>query len=137
MRRSAALSLLLLPLLPAAVSAAGPPPGEVFSETIDVEVVNVQVFVSDHSGRPIRGLGREDFELLVDGRPVPITNFYAGDEAEAAPEAGAAREAVPAAQRLTLVILVDDVNLSPQGRALLLRMSRPSSAPRSARRTGC
>jgi VWFA-related protein len=122
-RRSAVLSLLFLPLLPLPApaqpaSAAVPPAGEVFSETIDVSVVNVQVFVSERAGKPVRGLGRDDFQLLVDGKPVPITNFYAGDEAAAEP--GAAREAIPAAQRLTLVIYVDDVNLSEQGRALLL-----------------
>ncbi len=105
-RRSIALLLssLSLPCLAAGLSAAEPPPGEVFSESIDVDVVNVQVFVADRSGRPVRGLGRDDFELQVDGKPVDITNFYAAGAAEetapataVAPAPAAASPASPAA----------------------------------------
>lgn len=44
-------------------------------ETIDVRVVNVDVVVADAAGRPVRGLEREDFELLVEGRPVALDYF--------------------------------------------------------------
>ncbi len=44
-------------------------------ETVEVRVVNVDVVVSDDEGRPVRGLGREDFELRVDGRAVPVDYF--------------------------------------------------------------
>ncbi len=110
-----------------------PPPGEIFSESIDVDVVDVEVFVTDRSGRPVAGLGRGDFELRVDGKPVPITNFYASSDGlptapasptvASAPQAAApagAPPAVPAAapegQRLNLVVFIDNVNLSAPGR---------------------
>jgi VWFA-related protein len=121
----AAFSLLALALAPPALGqpSGSPPPGEVFAETIDVSVVNVEVFVSDRAGHPVNGLRREDFELRVDGRPVPITNFYASaapPEATAPNASVGAPASVPEAQRLTLVILVDEVNLSQEGRARAL-----------------
>ena len=48
---------------------------EVFSEVIDVRVVNVEVVVSDQAGNRVGGLEAADFELLVDGQPTPITYF--------------------------------------------------------------
>lgn len=47
-----------------------------FSEVLAVRVVNVDVFVTDRSGNPVAGLTRDEFELLVDGQPTPISNFY-------------------------------------------------------------
>jgi VWFA-related protein len=48
-----------------------------FAEIMDVRVISVDVFVNDRSGVPIVGLRPEDFELKVDGKPMPIANFYA------------------------------------------------------------
>jgi len=48
---------------------------EVFSEVIDVRVVNVEVVVTDQAGNRVHGLEAADFELLVDGQPTPITYF--------------------------------------------------------------
>ena len=48
---------------------------EVFSETIDVRVVNVEVVVTDRQGNRVQGLKPSDFELLVDGKPTPIDYF--------------------------------------------------------------
>ena len=42
---------------------------------VDVRVVNVEVVVTDRKGNRIRGLEASDFELLVDGQPVPIDYF--------------------------------------------------------------
>lgn len=47
-----------------------------FADVIAVRVVNVDVFVTDRSGEHIPGLTVDDFELLVDGDPMPISNFY-------------------------------------------------------------
>lgn len=44
-------------------------------ETVEVRVVNVDVVVTDASGRPVTGLEREDFELEVNGRPQPLDYF--------------------------------------------------------------
>jgi len=48
---------------------------EVFSETIDVRVVNVEVVVTDRQGGRVHGLKASDFELFVDGEPTPIDYF--------------------------------------------------------------
>ena len=55
-------------------------PGDFFFETVDVNVVNVEVYVTDKKGEPITGLKAEDFEILEDKREVEITNFYATRE---------------------------------------------------------
>lgn len=56
------------------------PPPELFSETIDVRVVNVEVVVTDGDGNRVQGLDAGDFELLVDGEPLPIDYFTEVDE---------------------------------------------------------
>ena len=53
---------------------ASPLPG-VFSEVLDVRVVNLEVVVTDKARIPLRGLGPEDFVLTVDGEEVPIEYF--------------------------------------------------------------
>ncbi len=121
----------LVPLLPNGGLAAPPAPQTGFSEAIDVDVVNVDVFVADLGGHPVRGLGRDDFELRVDGKPVAIANFYAGPASEppAATAAGIAtgqaaeeRSGRPIARPLTLVLFVDDMNLTPAGRNPILQL---------------
>ena len=57
--------------------ALGQGSGPVFIDTVDVRVVNVDVIVTDRSGNPVDGLGQDEFELTVDGAPMPISNFYA------------------------------------------------------------
>ncbi|HEX6642448.1 MAG TPA: VWA domain-containing protein [Thermoanaerobaculia bacterium] len=78
-------------------------------ETIDVSLVNVDVFVTDKKGRRVTGLTAADFEILENGRVQPITNFaeYAGgDKAAGAPQATPA----PAAKR-TIVVFVERFSL--------------------------
>src|SRR5947209_3603213 len=43
---------------------------------IEVSLVNVDGTVTSR-GEPLRGLTRDDFEILEDGVPQTITNFYA------------------------------------------------------------
>ena len=76
----------------ASATAQEAPPAaatEEFAERVEVEVVNVDVVVTDEAKRRILDLGRDDFELLVDGRPVAIEYFagprLAGATAPAAP----------------------------------------------------
>jgi VWFA-related protein len=103
---------------------------------VEVEVVNVDVRATDASSRPVTDLGKGDFELLEDGRPVSITNFEAvnGERLPArpasSPPAQTAGTSVPAPspppapiseeQRLHLVIYVDNGNLQPAHRARVL-----------------
>src|SRR5690349_14078833 len=60
---------------------------ETFYDSVEVNVVNVEVFVTDRGGQRVKGLTQSDFEVLEDGQPVEITNFYASEGAPAAPAA--------------------------------------------------
>ena len=72
-------------LLLAAVPATGQesPLPDLFSDVIDVRVVNVEVVVTGKKGNRIRGLQANDFELQVDGDPVPIDYFTEIDDGRA------------------------------------------------------
>ncbi|HEX2251681.1 MAG TPA: VWA domain-containing protein [Thermoanaerobaculia bacterium] len=146
----AAALLLAGPLRAQQAPADEESPRDVFFEAVDVEVVNVEVYVTDREGRRVAGLGRDDFEVLEDGRPVQITNFYAveggrraddddgaGDAAEPGvdpdAEAGAAPPLpdprlpgppVPEEQRLHLVLYFDNLNLRPFDRNRVIHETR-------------
>jgi VWFA-related protein len=124
-----ALGLLLAPAVP--LFSQETPADESFSETIEVSVVNLDVYVTDKKGAPVTGLHKEDFEVYEDGKPVEISNFSAEsgrtgtmETATGAAPAAAGSPAAPAAspedQRLRLVVFVDDVNLSPANRTRIL-----------------
>ncbi|HEY0555247.1 MAG TPA: VWA domain-containing protein [Thermoanaerobaculia bacterium] len=67
---------LLVSSLPAAAQKTPPPPPQsVFGEQIDVRVVNVEAVVIDKQGNRVTGLRPGDFQLQVDGKPVPIEYF--------------------------------------------------------------
>lgn len=68
---AAILAAFLVP--PAAVLPAQEPP-LAFSDTVSVGLVLVPVVVRGRTGY-VEGLDRGDFELHVDGRPVPIESF--------------------------------------------------------------
>jgi len=124
MRRRARSSLAALLLVPLLAPARGQEvvPGT-FGERIDVEVVNVDVVVTDRSGRRVTDLARGEFELRVDGEPVPIDYFVA--PATPAPQLAAPAveplasppRALPAAsERATLVFFVDQSALQRRHR---------------------
>jgi len=131
-RQLALLSLLAL-LLPHAASGQ-PPPAEhtaepPYSESIDVQVVNLEVFVTDKSGKRVTGLTRDDFQVLEDGRPVDLSNFLAVDgDAPAAPAPEA--PPTPEEQRLQLAIVVDEMSLGAKSRGRLLKAVRDEVIPR-------
>ncbi len=98
---------------------AGPAPAQqddaaaAFSETIDVRVVNVEVVVTDEQGRRVRGLTASDFELLVDGRAVPLDYFSEIREGRAVAVPAGGVTTVPALQPNALVgtnflVFIDD-----------------------------
>ncbi len=147
--------LLIVPLLSGAIALSGATraqeadqPVGAFVETVDVSVVNVDVYVTDRQGNPVTGLTRDDFELLVDGRPEAITNFFAvagpaaaassaaseppaptpapGETPTAPVEAKAAplTDETPESQRLWMVIYVDNSNLDPLNRNRVFRQLR-------------
>jgi VWFA-related protein len=136
-RAALCAAAVLGPLL---LAAAAPAAAQVsiaqgdFAEKVEVHVVNVDVLVTGRDGRPVAGLQAGDFELLEDGRPVPISNFAATtvEPAPATPEAvpsGAATSlvapAAPAAEvpeedRLHLAVVFDNLNLDPHHRTRIL-----------------
>ncbi|MEM1178464.1 MAG: VWA domain-containing protein [Acidobacteriota bacterium] len=85
--RDAALPLLgfgLLALLVAGMAPATAGAQEAtataatYGEVIDVEVVNVRVWVTDRDGNPVTGLRPSDFSVELDGEPAQITNLFEG-----------------------------------------------------------
>ena len=100
-----------------------------YFDAVDVNLVNVEVVVTDKRGNPIRGLGRHDFELFEDGRPVEIANFYSIDAApaealEPVAAVAARRAVVPAEQQLHLAVFVDGMTLQPADRRRVLAAVR-------------
>jgi VWFA-related protein len=150
------LRALLVPLalagaLPAALAAppAAPPPAgeETYYESIDVDVVNVEVVATDRAGRPVAGLAQNDFELYEDGKPVAISNFFHSDDAatqappvQAPPTGGAPNQPAPSQalpagsapsqpatnppkppdQILNFAVFVDNETLTPTARRPVL-----------------
>jgi VWFA-related protein len=96
-----------------------------FSEVVDVRVVNVEVVVTDRQGNRVGGLGRDDFELVVDGQPVPIDYFTEIAEGRVVDGPGAQTATVPAlGGEQTLVtnylVFVDDSFATAQDRDRVL-----------------
>ncbi len=102
-----------------------------FVETQDVNLVNVDVYVSDKKGNRIHGLAVDDFELFEDGRPVQITNFYSVADGRPAREQLSTLERpqeeissgrpepeveVPEDQRLHLIVYIDNLHIRPFNR---------------------
>ena len=119
-----------------ALLAQGPDLSTDFFDTVDVNIVNVEVYVTDKKGNPVTGLGPEDFEVLEDGQGVEVTNFYASESGRpttasdsdptaptSAPGEAAAK---PKDQRLNLVIFVDNQNITPQSRNRVIDAIRGS-----------
>jgi VWFA-related protein len=78
------LAQLRIPLSAVALALLSLPPAGAdelatarFGERVDVEVVNVDVVVTNREGRPILDLGPDDFQLRVDGKLVAIQYFAA------------------------------------------------------------
>lgn len=130
-------SLLLCPLLllssallvPSGVGqeAPGDGPEELFIDSVDVNLINVDVQVTNKRGRSITGLTREDFEVFEDGKPVEVSNFYAivGGRVESGGVEPLEEDRVPGVatppevpedQKLHLVVYVDNVNIYPLNR---------------------
>jgi VWFA-related protein len=80
-------------------------------EEITVEVVNVPVYIY-LSTKPVEGLTRDDFELLVNGKPQPIDYFDVMDLGE--PVARPGTPAAFAEQRRLFLLLFDMTFSSPE-----------------------
>ena len=122
--------------------------GAMFIDTVNVSVVNVDVYVTDKKGNRVMGLTKEDFEILESKRPVAITNFSViesgaltrqdpplpPEEVEPAapsdlpPGVTLVREPeappLPEDQRLHLLVYIDNFNLQPFSRNRVMRELR-------------
>jgi len=101
------------------------PPAPVFS--VSTTLVQIDAVVADSKGHQVTNLKSDDFRILVDGRPQPITNFsYIRLDSpdvnlpslspqalhKPLPSANAADVLKPADVRRSMVLVVDDLSLS-------------------------
>lgn len=110
------LSLMWLcaPALPAQA-----PERTSFGESVDVNVVNVEVYVTNAKGDPVTDLRKGDFEILVDGKRAGISNF---SRVEKRREAGGGEDTPEASWNL--IVFVDNFNIHSANRARMLRQLR-------------
>lgn len=126
-------------------SAETETPEGLFFDVTNINVVNVDVYVTDKKGNRVMDLGPDDFEVYENGQKMEITNFYAVSNGRPLPppesmasdprvnrptrptleleEIG--RPQTPEDQRLYLIVYVDNFNLHPGTRNRTLnRMHR-------------
>lgn len=72
---------LLLILAPSAPAQAQQPQVPPLMETAEVRLVNVDVTVTDSTGRPVSGLTQADFDVFEDGQAQTISGFYTIEDA--------------------------------------------------------
>ena len=65
--------------------------------------IRLDVTVTDKAGKPVTGLGAEDFSLLDNGQATKLVSFHGFDESAARPD--------PPTEA---ILVIDTVNLSPQ-----------------------
>lgn len=107
MRRSLAVVMAFVLLLPYPASAQSLTTGE----TIDVTIINLDVLVTDKQGNRVRGLTAADFEIRENGKVQPITNFTeydGGTDGKTGVDAAAASPA-----KRTIVIFLERFTMHP------------------------
>ncbi len=127
----ALLVLLMCSPIPAQETDDEDAPVDDFFDVVDVEIANIDVWVTDKNGQPVTGLTKDDFLVFKDGEPTKIANFYAvedglpaangagGDPAVAAVDDLAApvdrisrlEPEIAPEHRLWLIIYVDNYNI--------------------------
>lgn len=121
--------------------------GAMFIDTVNVAVVNVDVYVTDKKGNRVMGLSKDDFEILENKRPVAISNFSViesgkltrqdpplppeepeTEPSDLPPGVTLARQPepppLPEDHRLHLVVYIDNFNLQPFSRNRVMRELR-------------
>ncbi len=111
----------------AALAGLAQQTGPIFRTTTNLVVVDV--FVRDRSGREITGLTKEDFTLLEDGKPqqIAIFEFQRLEATEAPPGPAAPARAVPA--RPETITVAAPGKIQYQDRRLLVLFFDHSSMP--------
>lgn len=131
-----ALHVFSSPVLSASDPADENPAADLFIESMDVHLVNVDVYVTDRDGRRVHGLTADDFDILEDGRPMKVSHFFAMKEGRPAetlevlerqapsPSAPAPQAELPADQRLHLIVYIDNLHIRPFNRNKVLARVR-------------
>lgn len=129
MKKLLSIFLLGLVALGSIARGQGTPAAQTSQDKDDViristELVQTDVKVFDKSGRFVDNLQRDQFEVRVDGKPVPVSFFErvtAGSTREAMLDATVARGSAPPAQGATasvadrgrtVIFFLDDVHMS-------------------------
>lgn len=94
------------------------------SERVEVSITNIEVVVTDSKGNRVTNLTKDDFEVLQDGLPQSITNFYAisggkvlfEDGKLVSLDAPEAEAEVPRELKTRYVIYIDNQNIQPINR---------------------
>ncbi len=130
MNRSARLWVLIITVASALEFPLAAQQQQPFRESVDVRVINIDVYVEDAAGNPVTGLAASDFEIIEDGKPQPITNFaeYRSgtfvEPAESAPDGIQFVRPAETRQPRTIVFLVDAFNQRPNVREELFSRIR-------------
>lgn len=117
-------------------AGASPGPTPVFTEEVEVNVVNIYVTVVDREGDPVKGLTAADFRIEEGGEPMEITNFSAigtvevgiAGEAPAVGSEPAGGAAAPAARALPVsqvAVVFDHTGLEKRQRSRVLKALVP------------
>ncbi len=110
--------------------ASQTPPSVTFQ--VEVNYVDIDAVVTDERGTFVANLSKEDFELLEDGKPQPISTFslvdipvpVAGSRAQAAiRRTDVKSNAQPISGRLYVIVL-DDLNVSPLRSKVVVNAAR-------------
>jgi VWFA-related protein len=114
-------SLSCLLLLFVAISSVAAPQTPVVphaTESVEVSIVNVDVFVVDNEGKRVQGLRRDDFEIFENGVRQPITNFAEYSSTPPQQQSGVVTAQVPAAapqppppQQRSIIVFVERFQL--------------------------
>lgn len=125
MRYGPMLAVLMVTALP--LLAEEPADQPAFDDVIDVRVVNVEAVVTSRNGERVRGLTKDDFRLLVDGREVPIEFFnevadgrmMSGAGADSSAGAGGSEPQPEMVGRSVLVYIDDSFTIAAQRNMVL------------------
>jgi VWFA-related protein len=105
--------------------APAPAPQPILAERMEIRVINVDVTVTDRKGNAVKGLTKDDFEILENGTSKPISNFYEVNSpvksatvpgTEATPQPAVRAEEIPETQKRRIIFYIDNLSLNPFNR---------------------